>query len=245
MSELEISEADGVLTLTLCRPQKKNALTSAMYEGMIGAFARAAKDASIGAILLRGADGMFTAGNDIGDFIAALKNPQDLAAMRFVEALAMNDVPLVAAIEGVAVGIGTTLMLHCDLVYAAPDAKFRMPFVDLGLVPEAGSSLLLPQRIGMARASELLLLGEAFGAQEAERFGLINAIVPAHELYQHAHAKAKALAGKPQQALRAARQLMRGERGQLRAHMGREAEAFRTALQSPEAQRAFAAFFNK
>jgi enoyl-CoA hydratase/carnithine racemase len=245
MSELDISEADGVLTLTLCRPQKKNALTSAMYEGMIGAFAHAAKDASIGAILLRGNEGMFTAGNDIGDFIAALKNPQDLAAMPFVEALAMNDVPLVAAIEGVAVGIGTTLMLHCDLVYAAPDVKFRMPFVDLGLVPEAGSSLLLPQRIGMARASELLLLGEAFGAEEAERFGLINAIVPARELYRHAHAKAKALADKPQQALRAARQLMRGERSVLRAQMGREAEAFRSALQSTEAQRAFAAFFHK
>ena len=141
MSDVLVSRDGAVLVLTLARPQKKNALTGAMYEALIEAFETANKDDDIAVILLRGSGGVFTAGNDIGDFIANASNPQTMAAYRFVEALAQNDTPLVLAIEGPAIGIGTTMLLHCDLAYATSDAHFKMPFVDLGLVPEAGSSL--------------------------------------------------------------------------------------------------------
>ena len=245
MSEIAITRAEGVLTIRIARPQKKNALTAAMYEAMIAGFAEAESDAAIGAIVLRGGDGVFTAGNDIADFIAAAQKPGGMAAMRFVEALATLETPLIAAIEGVAVGVGATLMLHCDLVYAAPDARFRMPFVDLGLVPEAGSSLLLPQRIGMARASEILLLGEAFDAADAHRLGLVNEVMAKDNLYDHAQARAAALAAKPRGAVAATRRLLRGDRAVLQAQMHREAEAFAKALQSGEAQKAFMAFMAK
>jgi enoyl-CoA hydratase/carnithine racemase len=216
-----------------------------MYEAMLAAFETAASDPDTGAIVLRGDEGIFTAGNDIADFIAAAQAPGEMAAMRFVEALAMLETPLVAAIDGIAVGIGATLMLHCDLVYASPVARFRMPFVDLGLVPEAGSSLLLPQRVGMARASEILLLGEAFDATEAHRLGLVNAIVPTESLYAHAQERAASLAQKPRAALDATRRLLRGDRGDLRAQMQLETEAFAKALQSGEAQKAFMAFMTR
>jgi len=242
MSDIEITRADSVLTLRLARSAKKNALTALMYETMIDAFTQATDDPQIGAILLRGGDGIFTAGNDIADFIAAAQHPGDMAAMRFVEALARLDTPLVAAIEGAAIGIGATLMLHCDLVYAAPDARFHMPFVDLGLVPEAGSSLLLPQRIGLARASEILLLGDSFDAAEAHRLGLVNEIVSADLLYTHAQARAAALAAKPRAALAATRRLLRGDRAELQAQMTREGDAFAKALTSGEAQKTFMAF---
>ena len=245
MNDIEITRADGVLTIRLARTQKKNALTSAMYDAMTAAFADAQRDADVGAIVIRGGDGVFTAGNDIQDFIAAAQAPGEMAALRFIEALAALETPLVAAIEGVAVGIGSTLMLHCDLVYAAPDARFHMPFVDLGLVPEAGSSLLLPRRVGMARASEILLLGEAFDAEAAQRLGLVNAIVPAADLYAHAQSRAAALAKKPRAALAATRRLLRGDGAELRAHMRLEAEAFAKALRSGEAQKAFVAFMTR
>lgn len=242
MSEILLTRADGVLTIRLARPQKKNALTAAMYEAMIAAFAEAEADPQIGAILIRGGDGAFTAGNDIQDFIAAAQAPGDMAAMRFVEALACLEKPLIAAIEGVAVGVGATLILHCDLVYAAPDARFSMPFVDLGLVPEAGSSLLLPQRIGMARASEILLLGAAISAADAHRLGLVNEVLPAERLYDHAQARAATLAAKPRAAVAATRRLLRGDRADLHAQMQREGQAFSQALKSGEAQKAFMAF---
>jgi len=242
MNDVVISRAEGVLTIRLARAAKKNALTAAMYEAMVTAFADAQNDAEIGAIVIRGGDGVFTAGNDILDFIAAAQGPGDMAALRFVEALATLETPLVAAIEGAAVGVGATLMLHCDLVYAAPGAHFHMPFVDLGLVPEAGSSLLLPQRVGMARASEVLLLAEAFDAEDAHRLGLVNAIVPAGTLYEHAQARAAALAAKPRAAVAATRRLLRGDRTDLHAQMRREAQAFAQALQSGEAQKTFLAF---
>lgn len=243
MSDVLVTRADGVLTIRLARPQKKNALTAAMYEAMIDGFAQAGRDDAIGAVLIRGGEGVFTAGNDIQDFIAAAAQaPADMAAARFVVALARLEKPIVAAVEGVAVGVGATLTLHCDLVYAAPDARFSMPFVDLGLVPEAGSSLLLPQRVGMARASEILLLGEAIGAQDAHGLGLVNAVLPAGRLYDHAQERAAALARKPRAAMMAARRLLRGDRADLHAQMRREVEAFAQALKSGEAQKAFMAF---
>lgn len=242
MSDVEIVRDGAVLTIALRRTAKKNALTGAMYETMIAAFDEADGDARIGAIVLRGADGVFTSGNDIGDFIASAQTPDEMPAWRFVERLAALETPLIAAIEGLAIGIGTTLILHCDLVYAAPDALFKMPFVDLGLVPEAGSSLLLPQRIGLAKASEFLMLGESFDAAEADRLGLVNSIVPNADLYAHAAARAQALAAKPGAAVATTRRLLRGDLSALKARMNEEAQAFSQALRSDEARQAFMQF---
>jgi enoyl-CoA hydratase/carnithine racemase len=189
---------------------------------------------------------VFTAGNDIADFVKAAQAPAgDRGGTRFIRALARFDKPLVAAVDGAAVGIGTTLCLHADLVYASPTARFRMPFVDLGLVPEAGSSLLVPARFGPARAAEFLLLGEAFDAKRAEEIGFVNAILAAEELRAYALAKAQALASKPRAALLATRKLMRGDREPLYARMEQELEVFGQAIRSPEAAAAFAAFLNK
>jgi len=245
MSDVLISRDGGVMVLTLARPHKKNALTGAMYETLIAAFRIAQQDEEVGVLLLRGSSGVFTAGNDIGDFIATAQSPQTMPAYRFVEALARLDKPLVAAIEGPAIGIGTTLLLHCALAFAAPNAQFKMPFVDLGLVPEAGASALLPQRIGMVRAAELLLLGESFSAQRALDLGLINAIIPVQALENHAARQAAALAAKPRNAMLAAHRLMRGDRTPLLAIIRDEAEAFAAALQSSEAQKAFRSFMGK
>lgn len=242
---IDITRDEGVLIVSLNRPDKKNALTSAMYEAMIEGFAEADRDPAIGAILVRGSHGVFTAGNDIGDFIASAHTPSAMAAWRFVKSLADLDTPLVAAIEGLAIGIGTTMILHCDLVYASPSARFKMPFVDLGLVPEAGSSLLLPQRVGLAKASEFLLLGEAFDAMEAYRLGLVNAVVSEDELHAHAVSRAKLLASKPRAAVATTRRLLRGDKSALTARMRDEAQAFSHAMQSDDARDAFNAFMNR
>ena len=246
MDEHIKAERDGaVVCVTLTRAEKKNALTNAMYDRLIEEFARAERDETIGAIVLRGQDGVFTAGNDLKDFLAAAANPSSFSAGRFVHALANFDKPLVAAIEGAAVGIGCTLCFHCDLVYAAPSARFQMPFVNLGLVAEAGSSLLAPLRFGRAKASEFLLLGETFDAAEAWRLGLVNAVVEADSLYSHASARAKALAAKPRGALLATRGLMRGDTAALNARIDEELKLFAQALTSPEARNAISAFLQK
>src|SRR5206468_3862814 len=162
------------------------------------------------AVLLTGTDGVFTAGNDIGDFLAGIRDAHGSPAFRFIQKIALCETPVVAAVEGNAVGVGTTMLFHCDLVFAAPSAKFRMPFIDLGLVPEAASSMTVPLRVGMAKASEWLLLGDAFDAEEAYRAGLVNKVVPAGELIETALQAATRLAAKPAQALAATRRLMRG-----------------------------------
>lgn len=244
-NQVEIARNSGVLTLRLARPEKKNALTGAMYEALLGAFDEAQADDGVGAILVTGSGGAFTAGNDIADFLAYAAEPAKAPPFRFVRALAALEKPLVAAVEGVAVGIGTTLLLHCDLAFAAPTARFRMPFVDLGIVPEAGSSLLLPQRVGPAKAAELLLLGEGFDAAEALRLGIVNAVVPAEALEAHALAKAQALAAKPRNALLTTRRLLRGDRTALMAAIDAEADAFGRALASDEARDAFMAFLSR
>jgi enoyl-CoA hydratase/carnithine racemase len=242
---VRIAREGGVLVATLARADKKNALTGAMYEVLIEALRQADADPGVGAILITGERGVFTAGNDIGDFIAHAGAGSDMAAFRFVKAIASCETPLVAAVEGVAVGVGTTMLFHCDLVYAAPDATFRMPFVDLGLVPEAGSSLTVPQRFGLAKASQLLLLGEPFDAREAHRLGLVNDVVEASGLFAHAMDKARRLAAKPPQALARSRQLLRGDASAVLRRMDEEALAFREAMASPEARAAFMAFMNK
>ncbi|MGH6801698.1 MAG: enoyl-CoA hydratase-related protein, partial [Methylocella sp.] len=166
-----IERVGAVLCVTFDRPDKKNALNRAMYLTATQALRDAERDPSVGAVVFAGSGGVFTAGNDIADFVEASVEPGEFPAFTFIKALAACETPLVAAIEGMAIGIGATMILHCDLVYAAPDTTFRLPFIDLGLVPEAASSMLLPRRIGMAKAAEFLLLGEAFGAGEAVRLG--------------------------------------------------------------------------
>jgi len=239
-------ERDGaVLCVNFDRPDKKNALTGAMYLAATEALRQAGQDTTIGAILFAGSGGMFTAGNDIGDFLEASGEPGEFPAFTFIKTLAACETPLVAAIEGLAIGIGATMMLHCDLVYAAPGTIFRLPFVDLGLVPEAASSLLLPRRIGMAKAAEYLLLGEAFDAEEALRFGLVNAIVPARELRGFAIERAGRLAAKPRAAIAATRRLMRGDGQDIQVRIDEEARLFGIAMHSDEARAAFAAFLGK
>ncbi len=243
MSDIEIAREGAVLSAAFARPQKKNAITGAMYEALIEAFDTAGRDPDIGAVVLSGKGGVFTAGNDIADFLAvAMHELGEFPAWRFVSKLAEFEKPLVAAVDGLAIGVGTTLCFHCDLVYAAPSARFQMPFVNLGLVPEAGSSLLAPQRFGRAKATELLMLAEPFGAEEALRLGLVNALLPQAELLPHAMAKAAALAAKPRAALLATRRLLRGDNEAVKARMAEEMHAFSAALKSPEAHAAFQAF---
>ena len=197
--------------------------------------------------MLSGKGGVFTAGNDIGDFLAVAARCErgDFPASRFISKLAEFEKPLIAAVDGLAVGVGTTLLFHCDLVYATPESRFQMPFVNLGLVPEAGSSLLAPQRFGRAKAAEFLLLAEPFDAKEAHALGLVNALVPQAELIAHAMGKAAALAAKPRAALLATRRLMRGDAEALKARMADEMHAFAAlALKSDEAHAAFQTFLS-
>jgi enoyl-CoA hydratase/carnithine racemase len=245
MADIETTVADGVLEFTFNRPAKKNALTESMYRALVEGFARAEQDDDIGAVLIRAEGGVFSAGNDIGDFISAVQKGHGLAAADFVRKLATFTKPLVAAVDGLAVGVGCTLLLHCDLIYATPGARFSLPFVDLGLPPEAGSSLLLPRRVGMARASAWLLLAEPFDAQEAKEAGLVNAVVEADALAGFAREKARKLAGKPRAALIESRRLLRGEAPELHARMEEELRSFLAALHSPQTQAAFAAFLAK
>jgi enoyl-CoA hydratase/carnithine racemase len=243
-----VERRGAVLSATLNRPEKKNALTGAMYETLTEALATASADADLAVVLFSGAGGVFTAGNDILDFATRAQDPsavEDSPGGQFIRALARFDKPLIAAVEGNAVGVGTTLCFHCDLVYAAPSARFRMPFVDLGLVPEAGASMLAPLRFGQAKAAQYLLLGEAFDAETARQIGFVNAVAPAEDLFALAMQAAQALAQKPRAAMLATRRLMRGDREPLYAHMEQELEAFAAAVRSPEARKAFITFLGK
>jgi enoyl-CoA hydratase/carnithine racemase len=241
--DIEVARQGAVMSAAFARPLKKNAITGAMYEALIEAFEAAERDPGVGAFVLSGKGGVFTAGNDIADFLAvASRAGGDFPAWRFVSKLAEFEKPLVAAVDGLAVGVGTTLLFHCDLVYATPEARFQMPFVNLGLVPEAGSSLLAPQRFGRAKAAQFLLLGEPFGAEEAHALGLVNALAPKAELLTLAMGRAAELAAKPRAALLATRRLMRGDAEALKARMAEETHAFAAALKSDEARKAFEAF---
>jgi enoyl-CoA hydratase/carnithine racemase len=246
MSEVLVSRAGGVLELRLDRAAKKNALTFAMYGALTAALEEGQADPSVRVALLAAHGETFCAGNDIADF---LKPRDDFAAAppsRFIEALVAFDKPLVAAVHGPAVGIGATMLLHCDLVYASPAARLRMPFVSLGLVPEAGSSLLLPRRVGDAVAAEMLLLGVWIDAERARELRLVNAILPSPtELVAFARARAEELAACPPRALRMTRALLRGDTEALRARIRSEAGAFAECLTSPEAKEAFTAFLER
>jgi enoyl-CoA hydratase/carnithine racemase len=242
MIRTEIRER--VATIELARPDKKNALTAAMYAAMTDTLAHAESDSGVRAILIHGTRDCFTAGNDLKDF---LEGPSGASqALRFVSALSKVAKPVVAAVGGPAVGIGTTLLLHCDLVYAAPSARFQLPFVPLGLVPEAASSLLLPRAAGYQRAAAWLLLGQAFTADEALAGGIITAIVPEETLLERARTAAAALAALPPDSVRLTKQLMkRPVAAEVAAQMAEEARLFSERLQSAEAKEAMAAFLKK
>ena len=233
----------AVAELRFNRPSKKNAITGAMYGALTAALSDAAADEGTRAVLITGAGDTFTAGNDIADFLAS-SGQEELPAVRFIHAIAAFPKPLVAAVGGPAIGVGTTLLLHCDLVYAAPEARFAVPFVDLGLVPEAGSSMLLPTALGAHRANAMLLLGEAMDAQAAAAAGFV-ALAPAEALHAQALDAAARLAAKPPAALMASRALVRRGGEAIRAHMRVEEAAFATALAGPEARRALEAFLNR
>ena len=246
MSEhVTITEAAGIVEIRLNRPEKRNALNGAMYEACLDALVGGCARASVRAFLFTSEGPTFCAGNDIADFLRLGGEVQQTPATRFIRALPTCTKPMVAAVQGEAVGIGTTMLLHCDLVYASPEASLSVPFVGMGLVPEAGSSLLLPQRLGAQRAARMLLLGEPMGAGQALQAGLLNEIVPHDALRGHASAKAAILAAKPPMALAAARALMRAGQDALLARMDQEMEAFARAVRGPEAREAFTAFLEK
>jgi enoyl-CoA hydratase/carnithine racemase len=241
---VSVTDRDGVRHLVLDRADKKNALTAAMYAALGDAIVSASKD-DVGAVVISGRGSVFTAGNDLRDFLDHPPHGDDAPVFHFLQGLMQTDVPIVAAVRGAAVGIGTTMLLHCDVVYATPNASFRAPFVDLGLVPEAASSVLLPRRIGRARTGAAIFLGEPIDAQTALTAGLISAIVSDEELDAKAEAAARAIAAKPRQAVRETKRLMNHDREANLEAMWRESVAFRERLASDEARAAMASFFQR
>ena len=245
MSDILTHTEAGVMTITLNRVDKKNALTVAMYAAIADALASATADAAVRVVVLQGHPTVFCAGNDIGDFVAG--PPADATGetpvYRFLRGIASFPKPLVAAVCGPAVGVGTTMLFHCDLVYAGDNAAFAMPFVNLGLCPEAASSLLVPQMLGYHRAAEALLLGEPFMAEAALEVGLVNRIVPPMEASVLAQAQARKLAAKPLVSLMETKRLMKkGQAALVNQQMNDEGAIFARLLSEPAAREAFAAF---
>ena len=245
------SKADGILSIAFNRPERKNAITGVMYQTMADAINAAEGDSAVRAILISGRPEIFTAGNDLEDFMKNSAPVEGVPAearpvFQFMRALSSSSKPVVAAVSGAAVGIGTTLLLHCDLVYAADNAKFSMPFAQLGLCPEFASSLLFPQIAGYPRAAEKLLLGEAFLAQEALDMGLVSKVVPLAELMPFAQGQAAKLVALPAASIRATKALMkRAKTAAINDSMKAENELFGAMLLAPEAKEAFTAFFQK
>jgi len=248
MSEhVRTERRDGLLAITLARPERRNAITVAMYSALADAVESAADDPTVRLITIAGEGQDFTAGNDLNDFLAALPRiSDDIPVWRLLRALARNRVPLVAAVQGNAVGIGTTLLLHCDLVIAEESARFSLPFVDLGLVPEAASSLLLPRIAGRRRAARFLLLGESFSACEAEEAGIVSHVVADGMLVSALAGVTERLLAKPAEALRLTQALLRkGGEQEILERMELENGHFTERLQSDEVRGAIAAFFER
>ena len=246
MSDILTHQDAGVLTLTFNRVERKNSINVAMYDALATALEKAAGDAATRVVVIQGHETIFSAGNDIEDFLKNKPAGMDSPVFRFLRGIATFPKPLVAAVCGPAVGVGTTLLFHCDLVYAGDNAAFSMPFVNLGLVPEAASSLLVPQMFGYHRAAEALLLGEPFMAEAALEVGLVNRVVPPSEANAVAQAQARKLAAKPLSSLIATKQLMKG--GQQKAvleRMGEEGAQFGRMLGEPAAREAMTAFMEK
>ncbi len=246
MNEILINTDAGVMTLTINRVDKKNSITAAMYAAMADALTAAEKDTSIRAVVIQGHETIFSAGNDIADFLKAPPTTQDTPVFRFLYGISAFPKPIVAAVCGPAVGIGTTMLLHCDLVYAGDNAVFSMPFVNLGLCPEAASSLLVPQLMGYQRAAEALLLGEPFTAETALEMGLVNRIVPPSEANALAQQQAKKLASKPLSSVIETKRLMKKSGASaVTERIGYESASFGRMLQEPAAKEAFTAFMQK
>ncbi len=246
MSDILIHHDSGICTITLNRVDKKNSITTAMYQAMADALAAAQGDDATRVVVFQGHETIFSAGNDIADFLNNPPAGQDSPVFRFLHGIASFAKPIVAAVSGPAVGIGTTLLFHCDLVYAGDNAAFSMPFVNLGLCPEAASSLLVPQMLGYHRAAEALLLGEPFMAEAALEVGLVNRVVPPTETNNYAQAVARKLAAKPLSSLIETKRLMKKNQGSLVAQvMTEEGASFGRMLREPAAREAFGAFMEK
>ena len=249
---IKTATLNGVATIEIARPEKKNALTQAMYSAMADALVAAQADPAVRAVLITGQPGCFTSGNDLEDF---MQRPPTMPAgegapvspvSRFMHTLLDFEKPVIAAVTGAAVGIGTTMLLHCDLVYVSDEARLAMPFVSLGLVPEYASSLLIPALIGHVKAAEKLMLGEPFTGSDAVDCGIANAVLPAAEVASHARRMAERFNALPPSAVRETKKLMREPlKARLREAMATENALFAQRLRSPEASEAFQAFFQK
>jgi enoyl-CoA hydratase/carnithine racemase len=237
---------NGVATLEIARPEKKNAITQDMYLAMAEALKAADADPAVRAVLITGQPGIFTSGNDLEDFMGRPPRGEDAPVFQFMHALVDCTKPVVAAVTGAAIGIGTTLLLHCDLVVVADEARLAMPFVGLGLVPEFASSVVVPQLMGNRRAAEKLLLGDPFTGEQAVECGIANRVMPAAEVLNHARRLAERFNGLAPGAVRDSKRLIREpQREAVKAAITREAEVFSARLRSPEAMEAFQAFFQK
>jgi len=246
MEHILTEKRDGILRIEFDRADKKNAITIAMYQALADALKNASADGAVRVVLFHGKPEIYTSGNDLADFLANPPRSENAPTFQFLYALSHFDKPLVAAVSGAAVGIGTTMLLHCDLVYAAAGTRFTLPFVNLALVPEASSSFLLARLAGWPRAAELLMLGEPFTADKAREIGLVNDVVAPEKLLETAMGAAQKLASKPPAALRLTKSLMKqGVLAAIEQAMSREGKVFGERLDSPEAKEAFTAFFEK
>ncbi|MBE2262200.1 MAG: enoyl-CoA hydratase [Burkholderiaceae bacterium] len=246
MSDILTHVDAGVMTLTFNRIERKNSITAAMYAALADGLAQAQADAAIRVVVFQGHETVFSAGNDIGDFLNQPPATAESPVFRFLRGISTFTKPVIAAVSGPAVGIGTTMLFHCDLVYAGDNAAFSMPFVNLGLCPEAASSLLVPQLMGYHRAAEALLLGEPFFAEAALEVGLVNRIVPPTETNATAQAVARKLAAKPISSLIETKRLMKkGQTAQVADQMAEEGVSFGRMLREPAAREAFGAFMDK
>lgn len=243
---IQIEKSGSVTVLRFDRPDRKNAITGAMYAALADGLTEAAGDVLVRVVVLTGSEQIFTAGNDVGDFLNNPPSGAESPVSRFLAAIARFPKPLLAAVCGPAVGVGTTLLMHCDSVYASDSAQFSMPFANLGLCPEAASSLLLPLIAGYQRAAEKLLFGEAFGAVEAQQMGLVNKVLPNAEVFAYAMARARLLAEKPAASLSVTKALMKRSLAEaVPAAMAAEGANFQRMLGEPAAREAFMAFMQK
>jgi enoyl-CoA hydratase/carnithine racemase len=246
VNELVTERSGNILSVQFNRPTKKNAMTAAMYTGLANLLNEADQDDSIDVVLLYGAGDSFSAGNDLEDFAKNPPGPGDSPQARLIDALIRFSKPLVAAVHGVAIGGGTTILTHCDFVYAAENTKFQIPFINLGLVPEFGSSFSLPRQIGYLQAAELIMLGAPFNAARASELGLVTSVVAGSDLLTKATETAQKLAERPAVAMRACKDLMkRPVRDQLEQAVAGELQEFAVRVRSAETKKAIAAFFEK
>jgi enoyl-CoA hydratase/carnithine racemase len=250
--EIQIKVEDGVQVMRFTRADKKNAFTGPMYNAMSEALDASEKNDAIACHVFIGSGGVFSAGNDINDFLRRAQatasgdgKGMPAPSLEFIKRLPKVTKPMIAAVDGLAIGVGTTMLLHCDLVYATPAASLRTPFLDLGLIQEAGSTITAPARMGYPRAFELICLGEPFSAERALQAGIVNAIVPADKLEETALKAARRLAAKPRQALMTSRRLLRQGHADISAMIEEEAKVYQTLMTSPEAREAFMAFLEK